>query len=432
MKTIFSFTFLFFLTNGFSQEKKLIDHTSYDLWKSIQNTSLSANGKWLSFEITTISGDNSLVVMSTAENGDSANFARGKNATFLPNENCIVFQVSPETEKIRSLTLAKTPKDKMPKDSLFIFWPELDSLIKVPRVKSYKVSKSGDWISYLSFDDNQPKCPEEQTKKQKKKNPCSTIPTSGTTLTLINTTSAKTKEIHFVSDYLLDENGLYLSYVLNIKGAKDTLSVHVLTLADFNDKTLLEKQYGISSLTFDVTSKSLAFIASADTNKRKSYSLYLTDLNLGQCELIVDSTELGMPRGWNVSEFGRVYFSESTQKLYFGTNLLVQQDLEDSLLESEKAKVDVWSGFDLKIQPQQLLEKNKDEKRSYLAVYHLSNKEMIQLGHPEVENVRVNTKSNTNLHLGIDERPYLKETTWAYPWLSDYYLIDSKTGLARY
>lgn len=426
----FKLSLLLFLsvTVSISQEKKLIDQTTYDLWKSIQNTSLSNSGNWVSFEITSLAGDNELIVMSTGTNKDSTCFPRGKNATFLHNEKCIVFQVSPEFDSVRKLTLAKTPKDKMPKDSLFIFWPELDSTIKIPRIKSYQVSKDGNWIAYNSFDDNQPKCPKEQSKKEKKKNPCTQKPTSGTSLTLLNFATGQNRTIHGVSDFAITNAGNFFSYVSSTKGTKDTFAIYLLNLSSLKEELLLDGQYGVGSLSFDDTGNKLAFIASSDTNKVKNYALYLTESELFQCTKIVDSTTAGMPDGFNVSEFGKVYFSENSTLLYFGTNLIVKQVADDSLLDTEKAKVDVWSGFDPKIQPQQLLEKSREEKKNYTAVYHLSDHKMVQLATSAIPTIRINAKTSNDHAIGVDDAPYEKEYTWSYPWLSDYYLIDFQTG----
>ena len=75
----------------------------------------------------------------------------------------------------------------MPKDTLGILWFEKDSILKIPLIKSFKISKEGDWIAYLSTMDNRPDCPSYKKwnifKKRKK---CTKLKTAGHTLTLIN------------------------------------------------------------------------------------------------------------------------------------------------------------------------------------------------------------------------------------------------------
>ena len=98
------------------------------------------------------------------------------------------------------------------------------------------------------------------------------------------------------------------------------------------------------------------------------------------------------------------------RKLFFGTNKIVTQLAEDTLLANEKSKVDVWSWTDKQLQPMQLKRLKQELKKNYLAVYHLNTKQFVQLAKPEVPNVRLFDHSNSNFALGIASEKLSKGT----------------------
>ncbi|MBK9190578.1 MAG: hypothetical protein IPM77_03215 [Crocinitomicaceae bacterium] len=413
-----------------SQEKKKIDHTTYNEWKSIRSVQISENGQFVVYDVTPLEGDAVLYIYDT-KSGITKPFSRGKNPKLFESENAIVFAVEPEFDSIRKLKLAETPKDKLPKDSLFIFYPGTDSTQKLANVKSYSISPKGNKLAYLSTTDKRPDCPkEDETKKKKKKkgNTCIKTPTSGTTLTILNLENGASYELHAVTSYILSEEGDNLIYTQSLKGKKDTLSLFLYSFSDSTTTTLIEKQYGLSQITFNKTSDKIAFLATNDTNENKNYSLYYYSNSKSLTGCIVDSMNQAMPEGWGVSEFGRVYFNDQGDKLYFGTNKLVTQVPEDTLLESEMAKVDVWGSNDLRIQPQQLSEVNNDKKKSFLAVYYLEEKRMVQLGNDTLYDLQVDPQNNATVCLAKKEEPYMREFTWEYPWKADYYIVDLTNG----
>src|SRR5690606_5506941 len=128
----------------------------------------------------------------------------------------VIFAIEPEYDTLRKLKLAQTNKDKLPKDSLAIYWLETDSLIKFPSITSFQLSKEKGFVVYLSSKDERPNCADAQTKRQRKKNPCTNPATSGFTLTILNPSNGASCAVHCVTNYSLDETGNYLAYVKSI------------------------------------------------------------------------------------------------------------------------------------------------------------------------------------------------------------------------
>lgn len=426
LKLLFSIL-IFLSVTLHGQEKKKIDHTTYDEWNSIRSVALSASGALTIYEVAPLEGDATLYIQKN-NSGKTVTFSRGKQAKIMSGENVIVFLVEPEYDSIRKLKLAETPKEKLPKDSLYIYRIDQDSLTKFSNIKSVQVSETGATIAFSHSKDKRPDCPDNQKKRQKKKNPCVKPPTSGTTLSLYNTENGSQHDFHGVTNYLLSKDGQSLLYVQSHKGTKDTLSLILFRTSDSSETILLQKQFGITQLTFDDASCQFAFLSSNDTNKLKNYALYYAGNTATQPMLIADSLTAGMPSGHTVSEFGKVYFSTSGDKLFFGTNKIIRQEPKDTLLDTEVAKLDIWGAHDTRLQPQQLIELQRDKRKTYAAVYYPTAQKIVQLATTAVPNVYINPDAQSTVALGANDLNYQRESTWEYPWKTDFYLVNLISG----
>lgn len=427
MRHFFFYALLFCSIHLLAQEKRKIDHTLYDSWNSLSAVQQSKSGQLITYEINPSVGDGVLTLRSRNDQF-LLNINRGKNGKIHAGEKFFVCMISPAYDTIRQLKLDKVKEDKHPKDSLLVYWPSTDSSLYLPEVKSYQLSEDGDWIAYLKTDDLQPKC--SCTKKKKKKKSCGheKIKTSGKTLELLNPITGNTRTVHRVSSYELNRQGTHLLYTVSEKGDKDTLDVYLMNLSTGKGQKIANRQLSVNQLTFDYNGEQIAFLGTPDTNKKKNFDLHYLRSTDSISSVVVDSTTSGMPADWTVSEFSRLHFSRDGSMLYFGTAEIVRQDPEDTLLDSEKAKVDVWAGFDLLIQPNQLNNRSRDLKKNYLAIYHVKDKKFVQVADESVEDIQTAQRESNRYALGENSKPYHKERTWSTPWRSDIYLVDLFTG----
>ena len=81
-----------------------------------------------------------------------------------------------------------------------------------------------------------------------------------------------------------------------------------------------------------------------------------------------------------VSEHTPLAFSKNGSLLYFGKSLPVLQ-ADTSLLEHEIVKVEVWTYRDERLYTQQEIEKEKDQKASFLSAYDLTSKKFHDFGY---------------------------------------------------
>ncbi|MFK8038773.1 MAG: alpha/beta hydrolase family protein [Crocinitomicaceae bacterium] len=413
-----------------SQEvsKKLINQDAYDSWNSIKQTKWSKNGEILTYQIQPAKGDSWLYFLN-AKSLKKDSIFKGNNCEIHYQSKFAVFSIKPGYDTIRTLKLADTKSNKLPKDSLGIYWFENDSLTIVPQVKSYKISEEGDWLAYLIDKDDRSKCPEyKKWQIFKKKRKCDRPKTTGHSLTVLNPINGQSSIIHQVVNYDFNKKGDILFYSTSYKGESDSISLYALDLNKMNTVQVISNQLDISSFAIDEQGSQLAFTTTTDTNEIKTYQLAYWTLGDSRAKIIVDTNSAGLNDGWAVSEYSNTYFSKNGEYIYFGTNIKVEQEPEDSLLDSEKAKVDIWSWTDKKTQPQQLRQLRRTKKASFNTNYNIANQKLIHLESKENERVFVNSNINRQSALGRDTDKYLKSNSWDFPWKADYFITDLTTG----
>lgn len=415
-------------TINFAQDKLKIDHHAYDNWKSLKSTWFSPKGNFVVYNINPHRGDGKLFIQKT-DKTILKSVDRAKGAKIHYDEKFVVYQIGTQFDSLRQLKLDKVKKDKFPKDTLGIYWINGDSTELIPGIKSYKLAKEGDWMAYLLAKDTRPNCKVYKCKFRQKRNKCTKEKTSGTTLVVYNPLTNVRNEIYQVKSYYFNEKGTRLAYVTSAKGKTDSLSLSIMDLdGDYSTLPISTQRLVIKSITFDKSGNQLAFLESTDTNKRKVFELGYWNKSEPTQVNYIDSMSSNMKSGWTVSEFNDPAFSRNGTKLFFGTNKIVTQTPEDTLLANEKSKVDVWSWQDKQLQPMQLKRLKSEQQKNYLAVYHLSTKKIVQLGNAKVPSVRLFDHYNSNFALGIANEKHQREQSWAFPWKSDYYLIDIEKG----
>jgi acetyl esterase/lipase len=76
----------------------------------------------------------------------------------------------------------------------------------------------------------------------------------------------------------------------------------------------------------------------------------------------------------------------------------------------------------------QKLQLQRERRRSYLAVAHLGDGRVVQLGAPDVPEVTVGVHGTADIALGTSELPYRQMISWDSPDYRDVYLVDVRTG----
>lgn len=422
---------LLFSTISFGQ-KKIIDHTAYNFWKSKSDVQLSNNGNFSAYLIKPLRGDGFVYIVNN-KTGKKDSIFRASMPRFTADSKVLLFKISPGFDTLRNCELNKVKKDKWPKDSLGIYYLENDSLVKIPKMKEFVVSKEGSTFAFLSHENNlspDKNKDKKKKKKRKKKNTPEEFESEGKLLSVFDTNGKNKAEFKNITSYLLSEDGKKVACVSHQKNKIDSSRISVYDFVQSSEKnySLNNKYISIEGINFDKTGNKLIFLSSQDTvADAKIYQLELFDLISDKKSILV-STVLGeYALTKSVSKYLTPYFSEDGSKVFFGIADMPKTAAKDSLLESEKAKLDLWHWKDDRLQAQQLVELARDEKETCLGIYDLNSSQFILLENDSIE-IRGNLSKKAAYVLGYNQKPYESRYNWEYPNKRDVYLVSISTG----
>lgn len=109
-------------------------------------------------------------------------------------------------------------------------------------------------------------------------------------------------------------------------------------------------------------------------------------------------------------------------------NLEIRVLPDDTLLDNEKYKVDIWSWQDIDLQPMQKKQLEQEKERTFMAVYHLNTGKLFQLGDSVITTVNTFQKGNCQIALGSSDIKYRRSSSWEGRAGADYYIINVSTG----
>jgi dipeptidyl aminopeptidase/acylaminoacyl peptidase len=413
------------ILTGQEPAKRALSIDDFAGWKTISGEKISNNGEYVVYELNPQKGDGNLIIV---DGNRTDTIPRGTEALISPGNDFVVFKIKQPEAVIRKAKLDNIKNEDSPKDSIGIFYFNRKSLFKFPDVKSYKIpEENASWVAFLAEETNILKdtIPDKPSILNKtKKQP-------GDNLVLLKILTADTLVFKDVTEYFYAKKGSSVFYIRQNEDSVKTFS----TLSVFNTENgsvtdLFSSEGWIKKVVSDETGRKYSFLLSKDTTKEKDYALYFGEDQKEPAE-IANKTTRGIPVGWSPSENGDIYFSKDGSKLFFGTAKTPVPEAKDTIPDDEKPQLDIWNWMDLKLQPQQKVEAEKEKKRTFLAVYHLAEKRLIQLANIQIKQVSTLMKGNSDIGLGTDDSPYLRALSWTGQESRDYYLVDFKTGIKR-
>ena len=430
---------------GQTTPKKPLGHDVYDSWKKISGESISNDGKWVVYSVEPQEGDAHLVLFNTDSNKFDT-IPRGMNANISEASDFVVFSIKPFYAEVKKLKIAKKKEDELPKDSLGIYTLATSKLVKIPRVKSFKLPEKGSgWLAYQlekepadtakkgkkaleKKDDAADPADEETSKKEEK----------GTTVVLRNLLTGREYSFSFGSEFAFSKNGK--RFIVATTGNDSTVRAGVFSVntgksaidtSKFSCDTLAMGKGKYKGVVCDEEGMQAAFVADRDTSKAKQhyYSLYYWSENERSTEVLADTLTQGLPKKWLISENGRIFFSKDRKRLFFGTAPVPTPE-DTTMNDEETARLDIWNWQDPYLQPHQLKNLESEKKRSYSAVVHLKKRKFVQLATLDMPTVSVGVEGNADVAIGTSEIPYRQLISWDAVY-RDVYLVDPLTGEAK-
>jgi dipeptidyl aminopeptidase/acylaminoacyl peptidase len=410
--------------------KIILDHSVYETWNRLEKQKISDYGNLISFEINPQKGDGKLYIINTKTNKtDTIN--RGYDLIFSPNEDFALFKIKSPLDTIRQAKLLKKKSEDMPKDVLGIKIFKtldkefnLDSVIQIENFKNFSVPEEKYSIVIFTTE------PNKNEKEKSKKDGNEKIITTANLKIYNPEKNIVVFEEQDINEYVITKKGDKIGYIkLTTNENKNLISeVYIYDIGKKKSNKIFESKGKATKLAIDDKGIQAAFLHAKDTSGIKRYSLYYSQNPLQKASKIADSNTYFLPDGWEISENGKLDFSDNGKKLYFGTAPKIYDAPKDSLPEDEIFKVDIWNWQDLRLQSQQIKELEKDRKKTYSAVYRTDDRIFYQLEDSVIDKINFIKGEDAEYALGTVTKPYLKSLSWESPIFNDFYLINLKTG----
>lgn len=412
-----------------AQTKQTIDVEAYYRWKTISNESISDKGNWVMYKEVAYRGNDELVLLD--KGAETKRWGRVKKYFADPAENFIVFQQTLDYDSIRKLKIDKVKKKKWPSDSVGVYMAYLDTTYWFEKAERFQTGEDGDLVLISHVDKFKLPKEEKKTKKcflkRKKKSVELDGPSEleGNILTVFHAPTMSTIQLENTTESSVNSQGFKYAYVENV--LVDTTIVDRLYAGKFTEeKEIFSVKGKITNLTWADYGHLLAFNVSVDTSEAKRQQLYLYDFEKQEATQLLDTTSNKFKSYQSVSN-EPMQFNKDGNKLFFQVGIKPMEDPKDTIPSDEKAKLDVWSWTDGKIQPQQLKTVKKDALGLIDYVYDVNENSIVQLQDTSAQNLRYLKHRNGRYALLTDQTPYLKEMTWDF-WYYDVYRVDLETG----
>lgn len=441
----------FAVSPAFAQKKPL-DHSVYDGWRSIRNVELSRDGKWIAYVYAPQEGD-ALAEIKSVDGATTLTIPRASGLRFTADSKFAVATVVPPLADTKKARRDKVKPEDQPKNAL--------AIVDLGAKKVDTIDRVAQW--WLATDDKgvllyRPEPPKPEPKKDAPATPtppaAGTAPTPpvvptppkpeeakkedekpkkkadhkpGTDHILRFLTTGKEEKIADVALAAWSKDGSALALAISTKdGAGDGVVVKTISPTAMSASYDAAKGMGrYTKLVLKNDGSGVAFMTDKDdyAAKKPIPTLYLYNLKGGLTKVEAPQNTIG----YIVNENTAPRFSDSGARLFFGIGPKPVEDKE--VPDDEKVSLDVWNWMDPLLQPQQLLEQKDERERTYDCV-RLPSGKVVQLETPTHRNVQVADKGDGPVGLAIEDLSYRRESSWGDD-LVDVSLVNIETGEAR-
>jgi len=424
-------------------QKKILDHSVYDGWKSVRGTSLTDDGKWLGFIIAPQEGDPVLQIRSTA-GSQNYTIEQGSTFQFSGDSKFAIITIAPKFEDARKARRERARPEDMPKNALLVLNLETGEKFEKAGVTSYTMApEDKGWIIYRpepprpaaparpaaapgapagggQAGQPQPTPPPAQGDKPKKK----TEHRAGETRILRELATGKEITLTDVANVRFNQNGTHIVVSVSTKdGEKDRVDVY--ELASGKTTTVAEGLGRYNSIVLTNDGSKVAFLTDRDdyAAKRPSFALHVGPSNGTTKAAALEA----LPKGWSLADSGNVRFSESGGRIFVPTRPTPAEETPNPVPEDERVTVDIWSWTDPLMMPQQLLQAAAERNRTFDVMLDLASGRSLRLADEMTTAVSVSNKLDGQYALASSNRNYRREISWGLSY-TDYDLLDLATG----
>ncbi|MDR2918599.1 MAG: prolyl oligopeptidase family serine peptidase [Tannerella sp.] len=371
-------------------------------WKRITSPLISDDGKWVACKMEPWRGDAEAKVYNS-KGKETASFMYVDKMEFTASSGYLLITQKTPLDTLEFLKLKKTKAENMPMDQLVIYQPANNQQAGIDSIKSYKLSKSADWIAYQQGNN------------------------ADSALYVCALNDITPVSFPAVTDFQFAKDKNILYYVSKGDTIQTKAGLYTYLPAENKSQLIHEGKGVFKQMVFDKKGDKLAFLYCPDKDSTATgFSLFVSVHN-APANLIADRDHTIFPENWIISEHGTLSFSEDAERLFFGIAPLPKQR-DTTILAENRPDVEVWKWDEKTQYTQQKYNKEKDLKKTYTAVYNISNNRVVQLTDPETPLLQTADKGNSTIGIVSTSQPYDLERMWEGRTRFDFYTVNLDNG----
>lgn len=429
-------------------QKKILDHSVYDSWRSLSTPTLSNDGRWVAYGYSPQEGDRVNEVQSV-EGGVTHKFERGSVFRFSKDSKFLVATIIPKFADSKKARINRVAPADQPKNNLLILSLDGGQKTEIERVTSFTFpEEDSGWFAYrpepprpagggssggsggagapaggtgtgaagAAAGGAQPAQAGQAPKKKADHRP-------GDVWVLRQLSTGQEKKLENIVSLRFNKNGTKAVIVRSTKDGADD-GVYVLDLNSGQETTVVKQMGRYPKLDITEDASKIAFVTDKDDYLPKTPVLtaYVWDGSLKPINV-----KTGLAKDWIIASTGAFSFSESGKRLTFAVLPKPVEEKPDETPAEDKAQVDIWNWKDTVLQPQQLLRVTADRARTYDAIVDIGSGRVTQLEHPDQLNVIISDRGDGDFGMINDGRPYERAQSWG-DGRSDIYLVNMRDG----
>ena len=386
--------------------QKPLDHSVYDGWKGISRSMLSDDGRWAAYEVNPQVGDGWLYLVNL-RNNHTDSMPRGTRATFSPEIRYLAYLVQPETSVVRQARVEGLRRHEMPANQLAIKMLHGEQAYLFDNIQSFSVPRGGsEWMVFH-------------------KNEHPDHPDLHKTLVIMNPHHPSEHRFPLVEDYAMATKSSRFAFSQK-DDSTGMMALNIFSAENQQVTEIFSKNGKISGLVMDEPGDQVSFLYTEED--KQGAELYYWNDSMETARPVVSRQTPGMPDGYSTSTFASPAFSQNGRKIFFGTAPLPQPTPEDTLMDHEKHRLDLWHYKDPLIQPMQLVERRQELERTFTALFHIDSGQLIQLADENMPDVTTRQYGNGQWEMGESQLPYLIPNSFESGDYRDVFLVDVNTG----
>jgi dipeptidyl aminopeptidase/acylaminoacyl peptidase len=398
-----------------AQEKRPLEIADYRLWRTIEDESISDDGRWVAWTYAKVRADDTLHVRSL-QNEARHEIARASRGVFSPDGRWIAYVLEPGALEVERL---ERDGERVPA-KVGLMNLATGEQLEWDDARDFAFSRTS---SHLYVKKRAP-----QDRRGGDDDEDGPGGHEGTDVILRNLTEGFEELIGSVGEIAFNDHGSHLAFTVDADGG-DGNGVYLIDLSTGTRRGLDNSRERYARLTWSEDGSTLAALrGDAPEGMVERANAVLAFSGVGRsappARHEVSAQADGLEAGWVISEKGDVVFNEDASILFVGTR--AQEEELPEWNEEEAlplADVNIWHWQDDRIQAQQQVELSRDRNRTYVAAVHLDDARVVQLADERMRTVEITRDGRWGI--GRDDREYVSD--WK-PRVADFYRVDTRTG----